>query len=41
MAVLASLTILPENGILRNPDTGEVLNSPFLRGIVTFILFSS
>lgn len=37
MAVLASLTILPENGILRNPDTGEVLNSPFLRGIVTFI----
>ena len=36
MAML-SLTIIPENGILRNPETGEWLNSPFFRGIVTFI----
>ncbi len=36
MALLA-LTIVPENGILRNPETGEILNSPFFRGIVTFI----
>lgn len=35
-AVLA-LTIVPENGVLRNPETGEMLNSPFLDGIVTFI----
>ena len=32
-----SLTIIPENGVLRNPETGEMLNSPFLSGIVTFI----
>lgn len=36
MALLA-LTIIPENGVLRNPDTGEIMNSPFFRGIVTFI----
>jgi aminobenzoyl-glutamate transport protein len=30
-------TIIPEWGILRNPETGEQLNSPFFRGIVTFI----
>ena len=35
-AVLA-LLVAPESGVLRNPDTGEVLNSPFLRGIVAFI----
>jgi len=31
------LTILPEWGVLRNPETGDQLNSPFFRGIVTFI----
>ena len=35
-AVLA-LTIVPENGILRNPETGKVTGSPFLKGIVAFI----
>ncbi len=34
---LLALTIVPEWGILRNPETGEQLNSPFFRGIVTFI----
>lgn len=34
---LLAMTIVPENGVLRNPETGEMLNSPFLRGIVTFI----
>jgi len=34
---LLTLTIVPENGVLRNPETGEILNSPFFRGIVTFI----
>lgn len=34
---LLALTIVPENGVLRNPETGDILNSPFFRGIVTFI----
>lgn len=34
---LLLLTVVPEGGILRNPETGEALNSPFFRGIVTFI----
>lgn len=34
---LLALTVVPENGVLRNPETGEILNSPFLNGIVTFI----
>jgi aminobenzoyl-glutamate transport protein len=34
---LLALTIVPEWGIFRNPETGEQLNSPFFRGIVTFI----
>ncbi len=29
--------VLPENGVLRDPATGGVLHSPFLKGIVTFI----
>jgi aminobenzoyl-glutamate transport protein len=28
---------VPENGILRDAETGSVLYSPFLHGIVTFI----
>ena len=34
---LLALMILPENAVLRNPETGEQLNSPFFRGIVAFI----
>ena len=29
--------VLPADGVLRNPDTGDVLRSPFLSGIVAFI----
>ncbi len=29
--------LVPETGILRNPDTGSVLDSPFIDGIVTVI----
>jgi aminobenzoyl-glutamate transport protein len=36
LGVLA-LTIVPEWGVFRNPETGEQLNSPFFRSIVTFI----
>ncbi|MFZ7142990.1 AbgT family transporter [Avibacterium avium] len=40
--VLLALSVVPENGILRNPTTGLVAGSPFLKSIVVFIflLFS-
>ncbi|MCC5868908.1 MAG: AbgT family transporter [Gammaproteobacteria bacterium] len=38
MAALIALAVVPEAGVLRNPDTGEIRNSPFLRGIVALIL---
>jgi aminobenzoyl-glutamate transport protein len=34
---LLAWTIVPENGVLRNPVTGEVAGSPFLKSIVAFI----
>jgi aminobenzoyl-glutamate transport protein len=37
MASLFALSVVPENGVLRNPETGDVLRSPFLRGIVALI----
>ncbi|MGM0667248.1 MAG: AbgT family transporter [Bacteroidota bacterium] len=37
VALLAA-TIIPENGIFRNPDDGSVLNSPFFDGIIIGIL---
>lgn len=37
---ILALTIVPENGILRNPDTGLVAGSPFLKGIVAFIFLT-
>ncbi len=38
MAALIALAVVPEAGVLRNPQTGEIRNSPFLRGIVALIL---
>lgn len=35
LIILLILTVLPENGIFRNPNTGEVLHSPFFDGIIT------
>ncbi len=32
-----ALSVVPSWGVLRNPDTGDVLNSPFLRGMVSLI----
>ena len=32
-----ALTVVPESGILRHPETGAVAGSPFLKGIVVFI----
>jgi len=37
LAILLALTIVPADGILRNPETGLVKGSPFLKGIVAFI----
>ncbi|MBM4171230.1 MAG: AbgT family transporter [Ignavibacteria bacterium] len=36
--ILLALTVIPENGLFRNPKTGEVLHSPFFDGIITGIL---
>lgn len=36
--VLIVLSVAPEWGILRNPENGEVLDSPFFHGIITAIL---
>jgi aminobenzoyl-glutamate transport protein len=38
LIILLVLTVIPENGIFRNPETGEVLHSPFFDGIITGIL---
>lgn len=37
VAGLILLATVPENGVLRNPETGDLLNSPFLRGMVALI----
>jgi aminobenzoyl-glutamate transport protein len=36
-AGLIALLVVPEGAVLRNPATGEIANSPFLRGIVALI----
>ncbi|TVR73583.1 MAG: AbgT family transporter [Marinilabiliales bacterium] len=35
---LMSLTVIPGNGLLRDPETGSVLHSPFFDGIIIGIL---
>jgi aminobenzoyl-glutamate transport protein len=35
---LMALTLLPEWGVLRNPDTGDRIDSPFFKGFVVWIL---
>ncbi|MFD1007778.1 AbgT family transporter [Oceanisphaera ostreae] len=37
VCALLALTIVPENGVLRHPVTGDIAGSPFLKGIVAFI----
>jgi aminobenzoyl-glutamate transport protein len=36
--VLIAMTVVPENGIFRDPETGSVLKSPFFDGIIIGIL---
>lgn len=40
MVLLLAITIVPEWGVLRHPETGEVAGSPFLKGIVAFIFIT-
>jgi aminobenzoyl-glutamate transport protein len=35
---LLALTVIPGNGILRNPETHSIIHSPFLDGIITAII---
>ena len=37
-SALLALTVVPANGLLRDPDTGSVLHSPFFNGIIVGIL---
>ncbi len=37
VAAILALSVVPESGILRNPETGAISDSPFLKGIVAFI----
>ncbi|POY44889.1 aminobenzoyl-glutamate transporter [Avibacterium gallinarum] len=37
LSTLLALSVVPENGILRNPSTGLITGSPFLKSIVVFI----
>jgi aminobenzoyl-glutamate transport protein len=36
--VAIAFSVIPENGLLRHPETGEVLRSPFFDGIIVGIL---
>lgn len=36
--VAFAFTVIPQNGLLRNPETGSVLHSPFFDGIIIGIL---
>jgi aminobenzoyl-glutamate transport protein len=40
MAALVLWGTVPEDGFLRDPETGELLHSPFMSGIVTLIFLS-
>lgn len=38
-ALLLILLVVPEGAVLRNPQTGQIMGSPFLRGIIPVIFF--
>ncbi|RUO33416.1 AbgT family transporter [Aliidiomarina sanyensis] len=40
LIALLAITVVPEWGVLRDPETGGVAGSPFLRGIVVFIFIT-
>ena len=38
LSALIAYTVVPEDGIFRNQETGEIAGSPFLKSIVVFIM---
>lgn len=40
MVILLAWTVVPDDGILLNPETGLMKGSPFLKGIVVFIFIT-
>ena len=36
--IIMAMTIIPENGLLRDPETGGILKSPFFSGIIVGLL---
>jgi len=40
-SVVIAWGVIPEDGFLRNAKTGDVLNSPFMKGIVAFIFLGA
>ena len=40
LAGLVALAVVPEQGVLRDPETGDILHSPFLSGIVAIIFLA-
>jgi aminobenzoyl-glutamate transport protein len=41
LTALVLVGLIPENGVLRDAETGSVLYSPFMHGIVTFIFLGA
>ena len=41
LAALVLWGLIPEDGFLRQPETGSILRSPFMQGIVAFIFISA
>jgi aminobenzoyl-glutamate transport protein len=41
LVAIALFGLIPEDGFFRNPITGSILKSPFLKGVVTVIFFGS
>jgi len=42
LCIVVALAVVPEDGVLRNPETGGLKGSPFLKGIVVliFVMFA-
>jgi len=36
--IIIAILVLPQNGLLRNPETGSFLSSPFMSGIIFFMM---
>ncbi len=41
LGIIILLGLIPDNGFLRDINTGDILNSPFMKGIVAFIFIGA